>query len=62
MRVVLNKDKEHVDKIKSALKENGMFCPCSLEKSPDTICMCKEFRDQNTPGLCHCGLYEKISE
>jgi hypothetical protein len=24
--------------------------------------MCKEFREQKEPGLCHCGLYQKIIE
>lgn len=47
--------------IREGLKENGGYCPCSFEKSEDTKCMCKEFREQDTPGLCHCGLYEKIN-
>ena len=36
-------------------------CPCSLEKTPDTKCMCKEFREQ-TEGMCHCGLFIKVVE
>jgi hypothetical protein len=24
--------------------------------------MCKEFREQEVPGTCHCGLYEKYKE
>lgn len=60
LKVQLNKDEEYVREIKDALKENQGYCPCMLIKSEDTKCMCKEFREQTTPGLCHCGLYEKI--
>jgi hypothetical protein len=42
--------------------ENNGYCPCMVEKTPDTKCMCKEFRDQKEPGPCHCGRYEKYEE
>lgn len=53
------------DAIEAALQENKeefgeRYCPCSLEHSKDTICMCKMFREQTEPGPCHCGLYEKF--
>ena len=38
---------------------NGGYCPCSTVKDEDTLCMCKEFREQEE-GLCHCGRYEKV--
>lgn len=41
------------------LKENGGYCPCRIEQTPDTKCMCKEFREQTNTGTCHCGLYIK---
>ena len=41
---------------------NDGYCPCMVQKTPDTKCMCKEFRDQKTPGPCHCGRYEKYEE
>lgn len=47
-----------VEEIKQKLKENGGFCPCRIEKTPDTKCMCKEFREQES-GECHCGLFVK---
>lgn len=46
-------------KIEQKLKENGGYCPCSIIQSEDTKCMCKEFREKTTIGLCHCGLYFK---
>ena len=48
--------------VEQRLKENDGFCPCKLGKSADTKCMCKAFREQTTPGPCHCGLYEKQLE
>lgn len=33
-------------------------CPCKIDKTDDTKCMCKEFREQES-GECHCGLYFK---
>ena len=42
-----------------AIKDNDGYCVCAIEKTPDTKCMCKEFREQEESGLCHCGLYKK---
>lgn len=47
-------------KIQDALKRNGGYCPCKLEKSEDNKCICKEFLNSKTSGSCHCGLYEKV--
>jgi ferredoxin-thioredoxin reductase catalytic subunit len=58
MKVKINDNKELVNEIRTKLKENNDYCPCSLIKSEDTKCMCKEFREQDI-GECHCGLYIK---
>lgn len=42
------------------VRQNNGYCPCAVDKNEDTKCMCKKFRDQNEPGLCDCGLYEKV--
>lgn len=62
MKIVLNDDKEKVEAVRAALRENEGYCPCRLFKEPDSKCMCKEFREQTTPGLCHCELYRKVEE
>ena len=63
MEVKLNPNKEIVDKIKEGLKKKNGHCPCRLEMTEDTKCMCKEFRDQiddpEFEGYCHCMLYYK---
>lgn len=56
----VNPDAEYAAEMRQKLKENNMFCPCSLERNKDTKCRCKEFRDQierGEEGYCHCGLY-----
>ena len=37
---------------------NDGYCPCAIEKTEDTRCMCKEFREQ-AEGECHCGRFRK---
>lgn len=60
MEIKLNTDTLLVAAIKQKLKENGGYCPCIIVKNEDTKCMCKEFREQSTPGTCHCGLFMKV--
>ena len=59
MHIKQNDDKNLVKQIRERLKENGGYCPCRLEKTADTKCICKEFLEQDE-GMCHCGLYIKI--
>lgn len=63
MKIRYNENKEVVEIVKQGLKESGGYCPCRRERTEDTKCMCKEFRDQiadpNFEGLCHCMLYYK---
>ena len=58
MAIKVVDDIEHVKTIREALKNNDGYCPCRVQKTEDTKCMCKEFREQ-TNGECHCGLYYK---
>lgn len=59
--IKLNPDKEIVKEVRKALRENNGYCPCVLEQTEDTKCMCKEFREMES-GECHCGLYIKFKE
>ncbi len=53
-KFMLNPDAEFVKGLKQRIKKNSGFCPCRLEKNPDTKCPCKDFREL---GECCCGLY-----
>lgn len=61
--IKVSDDKELVEEINKKIKENETkygkkYCPCSLVRNDDTVCMCKEFREQKN-GACHCGKYIK---
>ena len=60
LKIILNPDKKLVAEIEAKLNENGGYCPCVLEKTPDTKCICKAFREQDHPGECHCGRFVKV--
>lgn len=66
MKILLNENEEIVSTVKAGLERTGGYCPCRLERTPDTKCMCKEFRDQikdpSFTGYCHCLLYYKSNE
>ena len=62
-KVRLNDDAEVVRIVREGLKRTGGYCPCRLERTEATKCMCQEFKDQiadpNFEGYCHCMLYYK---
>ena len=62
MKIKTNSDAEFVKEIKTKIKANNGYCPCRLTKTPDTKCMCKEFREQTSEGYCHCGLFIKNND
>ena len=39
MKVTFNENKELVAKVQEGLKRTGGYCPCRLERTPDTKCM-----------------------
>lgn len=63
MAVRLNENNEIVQMIKDGLKETGGYCPCRVERTEATKCICQEFKDQikdpTYEGYCHCMLYYK---
>lgn len=63
MKVRFNENKEIVDIVKQGLEQSGGYCPCRRERTEETKCMCKEFREQiadpSFEGYCHCMLYYK---
>ena len=46
MKVRLNEDAAVVAAVREGLKRTGGYCPCVRERSEDTKCMCREFREQ----------------
>ena len=62
-KVRLNEDEKIVNMIKEGLKAKDGYCPCRLQKLPEFVCPCEEFRSQLADGayhgLCHCRQYKK---
>lgn len=49
---------ERNNMIKEATIKNNGYCPCMIERTEETKCICKDCRD----GFgCMCGLYEYIN-
>lgn len=51
---------ERDSSFKKLVEENDGYCPCLVMRNEDTKCMCKDFREQKHPGVCHCGRFEKV--
>lgn len=62
IKIIKNPDENIYNEVTKAVISNERYCPCSLERTSDTLCPCKEFRDQTTEGECHCGRFIKVSE
>ncbi len=63
MKVRFNDNEEIVRTIKEGLQQTGGYCPCRMERTEETKCICSEFRaqmaDPDFEGYCHCMLYYK---
>lgn len=46
--------------VKTLVDLNDGYCPCAVLKNEDTKCMCKEFKETEVPGECHCGRFLKV--
>ena len=57
-----NPNENELKEIIEAVDANEGYCPCALEKNPDTKCMCKEFRDNEDTDFCHCGRFYKVRD
>lgn len=53
------KIKEIDPSIKKLVEDNDGYCPCAIEQTYETRCMCVAFREQAI-GKCLCGRYEKV--
>ena len=66
MSIRLNEDRELVELIREGLRQKGGYCPCRFERTEDTKCICRDFREQmadpDFEGYCHCRLYYKSKD
>lgn len=61
--VKFNEDAKLVARLQEVMQKNGGYCPCRIQRTPENICICEEFRrqmaDPEFEGYCHCHLYYK---
>ena len=57
-----NPNESAFKEISDAVRANGNYCCCAIFKNEDTMCICKEFRDSQESGFCHCGRFYKVKE
>ena len=61
--VHLNSNGKVVERLQEVMKNNGGYCPCRIQRTPENICICDEFKaqiaDPDFEGYCHCQLYYK---
>ena len=60
MKIIKNPNKTEYDAAYIAVFNNEGYCPCALEKLPETKCPCKEFLKNSPLGKCNCGKYIKL--
>ena len=63
--ILKTENKELWETVQRGLQRNKekygkRYCPCSLVRNNNTVCMCKEFRDSPAGTTCHCGIYTKV--
>ena len=62
-KIVLNDDIELVAEVNRQLQETRGYCPCALEWTNDTRCICSAFKTLLANGEeteCNCGKYKII--
>jgi len=62
LKIIKNPNENKYNEITEAVKRNENYCPCVLQKTPDTKCICKDFKEQQTEGECHCGRFVKVND
>jgi ferredoxin-thioredoxin reductase catalytic subunit len=62
LKIIPNSNKEIYNSITQLVIENNGYCPCLVYSDETTKCICKDFREQETEGECHCGRFIKVKE
>ena len=60
LKIIPNPDRAFYEEVAEAVYQNHGYCCCGIQHTEDMKCMCKDFRNKNTPGPCNCGRYIKV--
>lgn len=62
-KIVLGDDKTLIAEVNRQLQETRGYCPCALEWTDSTKCVCQAFKESLVKGEeieCNCGKYKII--
>ena len=60
LKIIPNPDKEMYEAVTKEVKANDGYCCCRLVRDKNTRCVCKDFKNQQTEGLCYCERFMKV--
>ncbi len=63
LKIIKNRKTYKAKELQAAVDANDGYCPLCPERTEDSKCMCKKFRDQyhsGVRGTCEYGLYEVV--
>lgn len=59
LKIFPNPDKEVYESVTKEIKANDGYCCCRIVRNENTRCVCKDFKEQQTEGLCYCERFIK---
>lgn len=59
-KIVPNPDEKKYKEVSRMVELNCGYCPCLIERSEKTKCMCESFRHSYELGECHCGRFVRV--
>ena len=60
LKIIPNPDREMYEAVTKEVKANDGYCCCRLSRDSSARCMCKDFKEQQTEGLCYCERFMKV--
>ena len=60
LKIIKNPGEDMYEAVTKEVQANDGYCCCRLVRDSHTRCMCKDFKDQQTEGLCYCERFMKV--
>jgi hypothetical protein len=60
LKIIPNPDREMYETVTKEVEANDGYCCCRLSRDSNARCMCKDFKEQQTEGLCYCERFMKV--
>ena len=47
LKIIKNPDENKYNEVTEAVKNADGYCPCMLQRTPETKCVCKHYKDKS---------------